>query len=41
MQELKKYYNTVESAISKIGLEPSKFRGEQEGDASYCLNQAC
>ena len=32
MQELKKYYNTVESAISKIGLEPSKFRGEQEGE---------
>ncbi len=32
MQELKKYYNTVEAAISKIGLDPLRFRGDQDGE---------
>ncbi|MDC0230822.1 YbjN domain-containing protein [Aureispira] len=32
MQKLKKFYTTVESAISKIGLDPLKFRGEQSGE---------
>jgi len=32
MLNLKKYYSTVEQAIIKIGLDPTKFRGEQEGE---------
>ncbi|MCH2022340.1 MAG: YbjN domain-containing protein [Saprospiraceae bacterium] len=32
MQELKKYYNAVEAAITKIGLTPSMFRGEKSGE---------
>lgn len=32
MLNLKKYYSTVEQAITKIGLDPTKFRGEQEGE---------
>lgn len=32
MLNLKKYYSTVEQAIAKIGLDPAKFRGEQEGE---------
>lgn len=32
MLNLQKYYNTVEQAISKIGLDPIKFRGDQEGE---------
>jgi len=32
MLNLKKYYKTVELAINKIGLDPIKFRGEQEGE---------
>lgn len=32
MLNLKKYYTTVEQAIVKIGLDPVKFRGEQEGE---------
>ncbi len=32
MPNLHKYYSTVEEAIAKIGLDPAKFRGEQEGE---------
>lgn len=32
MPNLHKYYSTVEQAIEKIGLDPSKFRGEQAGE---------
>jgi len=32
MLNLKKYYSTVEQAIIKIGLDPTKFRGEREGE---------
>ena len=32
MQELSTYYSTVEDAIQKIGLDPSKFRGALEGE---------
>ena len=32
MPILHKYYSTVEQAIVKIGLDPVKFRGEQEGE---------
>lgn len=32
MLNLDNYYKTVEQAIKKIGLEPSKFRGEQAGE---------
>ena len=34
MPNLHKYYNTVEAAIAKIGLDPAKFRGEQLGEWS-------
>ena len=32
MPNLTKYYNIVEQAIAKIGLDPTLFRGEQAGD---------
>lgn len=32
MPDLHKYYNTVEQAIAKIGLDPAVFRGEQAGE---------
>lgn len=32
MLNLNNYYETVEKAITKIGLDPSKFRGEQAGE---------
>ncbi|WMX15116.1 MULTISPECIES: YbjN domain-containing protein [unclassified Aureispira] len=32
MLNLKKYYGIVEQAIEKIGLDPTRFRGEQEGE---------
>lgn len=32
MQPLDHYYQTVETAIEKIGLDPTKFRGEQKGE---------
>ena len=32
MPNLHKYYNTVELAITKIGLDPIKFRGDQAGE---------
>ncbi len=32
MPNLHKYYTTVEQAIAKIGLDPAKFRGENEGE---------
>lgn len=32
MLNLEKYYNIVEQAIVKIGLDPNKFRGEQAGE---------
>lgn len=32
MPNLQKYYTIVEQAIAKIGLDPAKFRGSQEGE---------
>jgi len=32
MPNLHKYYRTVEDAIAKIGLDPSVFRGDKEGE---------
>lgn len=32
MLNLQKYYRTVEKAIEKIGLDPSRFRGDQAGE---------
>lgn len=32
MADLQHYYNIVEKGIAKIGLDPDKFKGQQEGE---------